>query len=105
MCNLSWAILIIQINKTYVGINGGGSPPGRIDGGATPLPGTLGAGRPGGGGAPLLGFAAGGGIGRFELETFEGGGLLPIELLNWGVGEGAMLRKDQSSLIGGGAGW
>ena len=90
---------------TYVGISGGGRPPGRVGGGAAPRPGTLGAGRPGGGGAPRLGLAAGGGAGRLVLETLEGGaGLLAIELA-MGVGDGAMLRNCQSSLIGGGAGW
>ena len=90
---------------TYVGIRGGGSPPGRTGGGAAPRPGTFGAGRPGGGGAPRLGLEAGGGIGRL-LETFDGGsGLLAIELLAIGVGDGAELRNCQSSLIGGGAGW
>lgn len=89
---------------TYVGISGGGSPPGRMGGGATPRPGTFGAGRPGGSGAPRPGLEAGGGIGRL-LETFAGGaGLLAI-VLAIGVGEGAILRNCQSSLIGGGAGW
>lgn len=90
-----------------MGMRGGGRPgPGRAGGGAAPRPGRLGAGRPGGGGAPRLGFDAGGGIGRLALDAFEGGaaGLLAIELLV-GVGDGAMLRNCQSSLIGGGAGW
>ena len=95
---------------TYVGINGGGNPPGRIGGGATPLPGTFGAGRPGGGGAPRLGFELGGGgrfivdgFGLFTVDVDDGGGAFDTLLLI-GVGDGAILRHDQSSLIGGGAG-
>lgn len=89
---------------THVGINGGGNPPGRTGGGAVPLPGTFGAGRPGGGGAPRLGFELGGG-GRFigAVGFVAGGGAFDILLLI-GVGDGAILRHDQSSLMGGGAG-
>jgi len=83
-------------------MSGGGSgPPPRPVG--APRPGTLGAGLPGGGGAPRDGLTAGGGAGRLGLFIggrtcdglgFEGGG----------VGEGAKLRRDQSSFTGGGAG-
>lgn len=87
-----------------MGMSGGGSPPGRTGGGATPRPGTLGAGRPGGGGAPRPGLKAGAGIGRL-LETLDGGAGLLAMAFAIGVGDGAILRNCQSSLIGGGAGW
>ena len=64
--------IVKQSCGTYDGISGGGRPPGRTGGAIDPLPGTLGAGRPGGGGAPRLGFDAG--TERVELDMFEDGG-------------------------------
>ena len=66
-----------------------------------PLPGTLGAGLPGGGGAPRDGLTAGGGAGRFGLFI---GGRTGCVAAGGGVGDGAKLRSVQSSLTGGGAG-
>ena len=94
---------LVNIKNTYEGIKGGGREPplAAVTTPGLPLPGIVGAGRPGG--------AGGGRVGLELIDEKFDVGLLPINVFlgpppgEGGVGEGPEALS-QSSLTGGGAG-